>query len=140
MSGQSHVTTHRLRFNDTDALGHVNNAVFAVMLEQGRAELVRAAGMGTHSTGHMIVIVRMELDFVAEMSWPGEVRIETEVARLGNRSFHLRQRLTEGDTLCGRAVTVLVMLDRTTRRALPLTDAHRAALTPWLAPDGPAPS
>ena len=39
------VTTHRLRFNDTDRLGHVNNAVFAVMLEQGRSELAVAAGL-----------------------------------------------------------------------------------------------
>ena len=40
-----HSTVHRLRFNDTDKLGHVNNAVFAVMLEQGRSELMVAAGL-----------------------------------------------------------------------------------------------
>jgi len=28
MSGEVFATTHRLRFNDTDRLGHVNNAVW----------------------------------------------------------------------------------------------------------------
>ena len=30
------VTTQKLRFCDTDRLGHVNNAVYAVMYEAGR--------------------------------------------------------------------------------------------------------
>ena len=47
----AHATTHRLRFNDTDRLGHVNNAVFAVMLEQGRSELAVEAGLPVESTG-----------------------------------------------------------------------------------------
>ena len=67
---EAFTTTHRLRFNDTDRLGHVNNAVFAVMLEQGRSELAGLAGLPVESTGQALVIVRLELDFVAEMSWP----------------------------------------------------------------------
>ena len=58
------VTTHRLRFNDTDRLGHVNNAVFAVMLEQGRSELAVLAGLPVESSGQALVIVRLELDFL----------------------------------------------------------------------------
>lgn len=126
------VTTHRLRFNDTDRLGHVNNAVFAVMLEQGRSELAVAAGLPMGETAQALVIVRLELDFVREMAWPGEVRIETEVARLGAKSFTLRQRLVSADELCARAVTVLVVMDRTTRRALPLEPAWRESLGRWM--------
>ena len=126
------VTTHRLRFNDTDRLGHVNNAVFAVMLEQGRSELAVAAGLPIGEAAQALVIVRLELDFVREMAWPGEVRIETEVARLGARSLTLRQRLVSADELCARAVTVLVVMDRATRRAVPLEPAWREALGRWM--------
>lgn len=129
-----HVTTHRLRFNDTDRLGHVNNAVFAVMLEQGRSELIVSCGLPVEAAEQAVVIVRLELDFVSEMAWPGAVRIETEVLRLGDRSFTLRQRLVCANVLCGKANTVLVVMDRGARRAVPI-DPWRPALSKWLAAD-----
>ena len=142
-AGTAHATTHRLRFNDTDRLGHVNNAVFAVMLEQGRSELAMAAGLPMEppsgSGGAALVIVRLELDFLQEMAWPGDVLIETEVARMGTKSFHTRQRLTSGGGLCARAVTVLVVMDRATRKAVPLTQEWRSSLDRWLVPDTPTP-
>ena len=127
-----HRTAHRLRFNDTDRLGHVNNAVFAVMLEQGRSELAVEAGLPIESDGMALVIVRLELEFLREMAWPGTVLIETEVARLGNRSFTLRQRLIVDSGLCARADTVLVVMDRAARRALPLDEQWRNSLARWM--------
>lgn len=129
-----HTTAHRLRFNDTDRLGHVNNAVFAVLLEQGRTEFTLEAGLPIESDGTTLVIVRLELDFLHELEWPGTVTIETEVARLGDRSFTLRQRLTSASGLCARAVSVLVVMDRAARRAVPLDGAWRDSLTCWLEP------
>ena len=127
------VTTHRLRFNDTDGLGHVNNAVFAVMLEQGRSELAVAVGLPIGTGEQSLVIVRLELDFLREMGWPGEVAIETEASRLGTRSFTLRQRLRHRGALCARAQTVLVVMDRATRKAVPI-EPWRASLERWLVP------
>ena len=129
------MTTHRLRFNDTDRLGHVNNAVFAVMLEQGRSEMLAEAGLPLGEGGQAVVIVRVELDFLAEMTWPGEVRIETEVTRLGGRSFQLTQRLHSGEVLAGRAMTVLVVMDRAARRAVPI-DPWRDSLGRWMVETG----
>ncbi len=121
------LTTHRLRFNDTDRLGHVNNAVFAVMLEQGRSEMAVEAGLPLGGDAESLVIVRLELDFVREMMWPGEVLIETEVLRLGGRSFTVQQRLVHDNEVCGRAQTVLVVLDREAKRAISI-DPWREAL------------
>ncbi len=126
-------TIHRLRFNDTDRLGHVNNAVFAVMLEQGRSELAVEAGLPIESDTAALVIVRLELDFLREMAWPGAVTIETEVARLGERSFTLHQRLILEGELCARATTILVVMDRQVRRAVPLEGAWRESLARWQA-------
>ncbi len=128
-------TTHRLRFNDTDRLGHVNNAVFAVMLEQGRSELAVAAGLPIAGNGQALVIVRLELDFVREMGWPGDVQVETWVERLGERSIRLRQELIHAGEVCGRALTILVVLDRATGRAAPLAPDWRIAMAEWLEAD-----
>ncbi len=126
------MTTHRLRFNDTDRLGHVNNAVFAVMLEQGRSELAALAGLPMEAASRALVIVRLELDFAHEMNWPGDVRIETEVLRVGGRSFTLRQALVQDAAICARAQTVLVVLDRAAGRAAPM-DPWRETLMRWAA-------
>ena len=126
------VTVHRLRFNDTDRLGHVNNAVFAVMLEQGRSELAALAGLPIEGEAQALVIVRLELDFMREMAWPGEVRIETQIARLGGRSFTVRQRLIHGGALCAEAQTVLVVMDRAAGKAVSI-DPWRASLERWQA-------
>lgn len=126
------VTTHRLRFNDTDRLGHVNNAVFAVMLEQGRSEMGVDAGLPLGEGAESLVIVRLELDFLREMTWPGEVRIETEVLRLGGRSFTVLQRLVQGDEICAKAQTVLVIMDRAAKRAVSI-DPWRASLSTFQA-------
>ena len=129
--GEPYVTTQRLRFCDTDAIGHVNNAVYSVMCEAGRSELSLRCGLLAPEQGHVVVIARLELDFLREMTWPGEIRIETEVARIGNKSFNLRQRLWQDATLVARAHSVLAVLDQRTRRALPLTEEWRAALAPY---------
>lgn len=130
--GEPYVTTQRLRFCDTDSIGHVNNAVYSVMCEAGRSELALRCGLLAPESGHVVVIARLELDFLREMNWPGEIRIETEVARIGNKSFALRQRLWQDETLAGRAMTVLAVMDARTRRAVPITDTWRAALSPFL--------
>lgn len=133
MTAAAFTTTHRLRFNDTDKLGHINNAVFAVMLEQGRSELMVAAGLPVGTGDQAVVIVRMELDFLAEMTWPGDVVIETAVSRLGGRSFQMSQRLLQDGTVTGQGVTVMVVMDRAARKAVPI-DPWRASLSRWLAP------
>ena len=131
------VTTQKLRFCDTDALGHVNNAVYAVLCEAGRAELMASAGLLAPEAGHAVVIARLELDFLRELNWPGEVAIETEVARIGARSVHLRQRLILAGELVARAHSVLAVIDTATRRAIPISARWQGALAPYaVAGDG----
>ncbi len=130
-----HVTTQRLRFCDTDRLGHVNNAVYAVMLEAGRSELMDLAGLLDPAGGCAVVIVRLELDFLREMNWPGEVTIETAVHRIGTKSMHLRQHVSLGGEITARATSVLAVIDVATRRAVAIRPAWRESLAAYLVPD-----
>ncbi len=125
------VTSQRLRFCDTDSVGHVNNAVYAVMLEAGRAELMATCGLLDPAAGQGVVIARLELDFLREMNWPGEVRIETAVARIGTKSIHLRQRLEFSGETVANALSVLVVIDTASRRPIAVTPDWRAALAPY---------
>ena len=129
------ITVEKLRFNDTDMLGHINNAIYSVILEAGRVELVREAGLLNPEAGHGVVIARLELDFLREMNWPGEVRCETAVHKLGNKSFHLRQHLLFDGQITAHAQTVLAAFDMTTRKAMPLTEEWRTTLKKWFMPE-----
>ncbi len=133
--GAPFVTSQRLRFCDTDKLGHVNNAVYAVMYEAGRAELMERVGLLSPEDSRGVVIARLELDFLREMNWPGEVSIESAVVRIGTKSLHVRQRLLVDGAVVSRGLSVLAVIDTNTRRAVPIEDGWRAKLDPWTVPD-----
>ncbi len=127
-------TTHRLRFNDCDPAGHINNAVYAVMFEAGRTDLMLAAGLRVVGSPVAVVIVRLEIDFRHEMNWPGDVLIQTAIARIGQKSIHTRQRIFSADTLAAEGQGVLAVIDRETRRAIVLDEDWRQRFEPWMLP------
>lgn len=131
-----HQTRQTLRFCDTDAIGHINNAVYAVMFEAGRVELLREAGVLLSDGPYAPVIARLEIDFRREMHFPGTAVIETGVARIGTKSVHIRQRLLTEGTLNAEGLSVLAVIDRSSRRAVVLDDAWRAAFARWAIPAG----
>jgi acyl-CoA thioester hydrolase len=127
------VTTQQLRFCDTDQIGHVNNSVYSVLYEAGRVELVRALGL---MGGPLkVVIVRLEIDFVREINWPGEVRVETAVARIGTKSMHMRQQLLLHGEVASRSRSVLAAIDPATRRAVAIPQDWRDALAAHIVMD-----
>jgi acyl-CoA thioester hydrolase len=129
------VTTQALRFCDTDRLGHVNNAVYAVMYEAGRAEMLARVGLLEPADGHAVVIARLEIDFLREMNWPATVQVESALHRIGTKSFHARQRLVVDGVVTSRATSVLAVIDTATRRAVELRPAWREGFKAWLLPD-----
>lgn len=123
-----------VRYSDCDPQGHVNNVVFTTFMETGRCALL-AAGFGTdwQEAGSFIVIARLELDFVAEIFWPGHVEIGSSVTKLGNSSMHIEQAVFQEDRLVAKAKSVLVHLG-VGKRPAPLPDEVRKKLTSHLRP------
>ena len=115
------VRTHdKLRYADTDRQGHVNNAVFATMLETGRVEVLYAADGPLHEEGCSFVIASLHLDFHGEITWPGQVEIGTRVASTGRSSVTLDQALFQDGRCAATGRTVIVQVNDGTRRSHPL--------------------
>ncbi len=119
-------TGDKLRYGDTDRQGHVNNAVFATFLETGRVELLYNEALAAQ--GAAFVIARLELDFLAEVNWPGEVEIGTVVLVVGRSSFKLFQKVFQDGKPVAQAVTVIVQMNESTRRSQPLSERARERL------------
>ncbi len=125
------LTTDTIRYGDTDRQGHVNNAVFATYLETGRCHLLFEGGGARLRAGTAFVMARLELDYVAEVHWPGSVQIGTAVLAVGRSSVRLAQAVFQDGRCAARAETVVVLMDEQTRRSTPWTDAERAWLARW---------
>lgn len=108
-----------IRFGDTDMFGHVNNAVISTYLETGRTQLLRAGSRAMAPEGAFFSLARVVLDFRAEVTWPGQVEVGTRVLKVGRSSVTLGQALFQGETCVATAETVMVLVDRQTRRSTP---------------------
>jgi acyl-CoA thioester hydrolase len=126
-------TFDKLRYGDTDRQGHVNNAVFATLLETGRVEMAYRGRTALMDPGCAFVIARLELDYVGEILWPGRVDIGTRVKSVGRSSLRLEQALFQDDRLVALAESVLVQVDESTRKSQPLSEQAIARLKPLLA-------
>ena len=82
-------TSHTIRYNDQDPLGHVNNAVYSTFFEAGRTDFIKPMldDVADEAPSLDFVLARITIDFVKELTYPGSVDIGTRVFRLGTKSM-----------------------------------------------------
>ncbi|MCE2990727.1 MAG: acyl-CoA thioesterase [Burkholderiales bacterium] len=127
------VAQEKLRYSDTDRQGHINNAVFATMLETGRVELLYAQDGVLHEPACSVVIASLHLDFLDEVHWPGAVKIGTRVEKIGRSSVTLGQAIFQDDRCVATSTSVIVQVGLESRRAEPLSEHALAKLNTLLA-------
>jgi len=118
-----------IRWRDVDALGHVNNAVYATYLEECRDEWsVRV--LGDVADLWAFVLARVAIDFRQELLQEDDAAVvSATLVRVGGRSFTMREEIRKLDgTLAAEAESVIVARDRESGASRPFTDAERAAL------------
>ena len=124
----SHVATVAIRFADTDAMGHVNNAIYLTFVETARAEWWMAA------TGEPLerepgrsdglILAEAEIGYRAPLFFGDVVTVETRAGRLGRTSLRVDHRLTAARTgaeprLAAICRTVMVRYDYEAERPVP---------------------
>ena len=118
-----------VRWRDSDALGHVNNAVYLTYLEEGRdAFYARAIG-----SEPIYVVVRIEIDLRAEVRH-GDRRVTVQIAveRLGKTSLTTRERIiTSARQVAADARVVSVRWDADLRKPIPFTEVERERLAAY---------
>ncbi len=118
----------KIRFSDTDMIGHVNNVAFAALLESGRTAFAHAHTFPHMPAGIVVVMARVEIDYRRELHWPATVDIGSRITRIGTKSYEIGQGIFLGDKCVTTGKTTLVMIDRTTRKSVVLPDDFRATL------------
>ena len=121
----------RIRFGETDMLGHVNNAVYARWLELGRTRLFDLCGLATRydqEAPTVMVQAELRIGYKAELRYPGLVMIATGVQRIGRSSITIPQALYANGVLIADSDSVCVAIDRATRRPAQVPEDLRHSL------------
>ena len=125
--------THPLRvyYEDTDAGGIVYHANYLKFCERARSEWVRGLGIDQRalkaSLGLIIVVRRMEVDFLRPALYDDALTVTTQLRTLGGARIELDQAVLRGPETLFTAVVTLVCVGPD-GRALRLPDDLRATL------------
>lgn len=125
---RGHVTrvTIPLRHRDMDTLGHLNQSMYHVFLEEARAAVLTEV---LEAESVDFVLARVELDHVSEVRMNDvAVHAEAWIGRVGTSSVRLNTRIVVGpdDRVAAQGTTVMVGWDPQERGSRRLTDDERA--------------
>jgi acyl-CoA thioester hydrolase len=126
-----------VRFADTDAMGHVNNAVYLTYCEIARIRYwtdvtAEPIALGTEGA-ESLILAEARITYRAPAFHGERVTVETRASRIGRTSFTLEHRLTAcvpgGDPrLVAVSESILIRYDYATAAPVPLGEAFVAAI------------
>jgi len=116
-------TELQIRFSDLDAMGHVNNAVYATYLEQARVDYyaeILDVGLDDIDT----VLVNLEIDYRHEITLDqGTATVAMGVRSIGRSSVTIEYEVRAGGRVAATAETTQVYVDPEEGGSRPLPEA-----------------
>jgi acyl-CoA thioester hydrolase len=126
-----------VRFADTDAMGHVNNAVYLTYCEIARIQYWtdltgEPVALGTEGA-ESLILAEARITYRAPAFHGEVVTVETRAARIGRSSFTLEHRLLacikgEETRLVAVSESILVRYDYASARPVELSPGHVVAI------------
>ena len=117
-----------VRFNDLDAFGHVNNAVYSSYLEDARNAFMRDAGLVETVEDIVMILARVEIDFRAQVGVGEELEVGIRASRFGTKSFDFEYEIRSGDRVVANAKSVQVGFDYDSNTTIAIPDTWREVL------------
>lgn len=114
------------RYQDLDAMGHINNVAFAAMFENARVRFNWVLGRFNRDDGFRAVVAMNAINYLAEGTFPADVEIATGIGKIGNRSWEILAVMHQEGRAIATCDTVIVMTHPTSGG---LPDDFRAALS-----------
>lgn len=122
------VDTIHPRFSETNAAGHIGFTVLPAWFEKALEGIYRLFMPSLDPKQWTLIVVRFEMECLAEINHFEDVSITTEIRRIGNSSLTTLQTLNQGGRTKARADTVLVCFDYAAHRSQSIGPGVRDAL------------
>jgi acyl-CoA thioester hydrolase len=127
MDGFKIVSEVVVRFSDTDALGHVNNAVYLSYIESARVDYLRELLGAIKIEDLGVIIARIEVDYKSPAFHHETLRVGCRVYEIGGSSIKMDYRIEDKATgrLVALAKSVLVTYDYAAARVVRVREDWR---------------
>jgi acyl-CoA thioester hydrolase len=119
-----------VRFADTDAMGHVNNAVYLTYCEMARirywTDVTGEPVAAGHEGAESLILAEARITYRAPVFHTETVTVETRATHIGRSSFTLEHRLTAcppngSPRMVATSASIMVRYDYRTDRSAPLS-------------------
>ncbi|WP_371187172.1 acyl-CoA thioesterase [Thalassotalea maritima] len=115
-------------FNDTDALGHINNSKLPVWFENAREPIFRIFTPDLDLLNWPLILAKIEVNFLAQLYYGHHIEIKTAIASIGRSSFVVHHQAWQRDTLCAEGTAVMVNFDYHTQKSCPIPEVIKQQL------------
>ncbi len=120
------------RFNETDALGHINNTVLTQWFEGARDPIFKLFTPDLNTKQWRLILASISVQFKAELFYGLPVELRTGVSMVGNSSFEIHQEAWQQGRCCALGKAVLVQYDFDAKQKLLLSNEQKASLNAHL--------
>lgn len=127
----------KVRFYETDALGHVNNTVIPAWFETGRLPVFELFTEQGDPYEISLIVANLNVDFLRPVYFGHMVTLKTYIARIGSSSFDIGSEVWQQGELCAKGTSVLVNFDYKNQRSVAIAESIRHKLEQQTHPDHP---
>ena len=121
---RQHETTIRVRYQETDAQGHVHHANYINYFEIGRVEMLRDGGISYREfeeSGLMLVIVNLKCDYFKPAVYDDLLKLRTSVVKAKGVRIQHSYEIFRDDDLIVKGETIVACVDHKGKpKALPI--------------------
>ncbi|TLS38293.1 acyl-CoA thioesterase [Pseudalkalibacillus caeni] len=124
----------KVRFAETDALGHVNNSSYFIYFEQARIEFLEHLGCNMNMEEWKFILASISCDFLNQGYFNQILSAETSVSRIGNKSFGLTHTIYDKDTRTpiAKSDSAMIYFDFKEQKSKPIPDELKNKLEAYL--------
>lgn len=122
----------QIRFNDIDALGHINNNVYFSYFDLGKTDYFERIKSSLVSwIEGIVVIAHISIDFFSPIYYKEAITVDTKVIKLGDKSGVCLQQIRSIKTneIKCRCESVFVTYNPDTQSSMPIPDVWRKAIS-----------
>ncbi|SDG98584.1 acyl-CoA thioester hydrolase [Planococcus glaciei] len=126
----AHEITVKVRFSETDALGHVSNISYFIYLEEARIEFFRELGLDMTIDKWSVIMISANCMFYKQAYFDQRLKVTSFVTKIGNSSFKIGHRITDANSgeLIAEGDAGAVYFDFSSQKSERIPDGTRAKL------------